>query len=77
MERFSYPESAAFFGIAAFCVAASIFVAVVWRALRMSRRQVEQFSKLPFETEKPAGARTAGTAAHPEGHGHEGPRTGR
>jgi hypothetical protein len=54
MERFAYPESAALIGIAAFCVAASIFIAVAWRALRMKPRQVERLEHLPFETETPA-----------------------
>jgi hypothetical protein len=40
--------------LAAFIVAASIFITFVWRAIRMSRRQCERFENLPFETPTPA-----------------------
>lgn len=37
--------------IVAFVTAATIFLAFAWRALRMSRTQIERFANLPFETE--------------------------
>lgn len=52
-ERLILQHSAALYTIAAFSVAASIFIAVSWRALRMSRSQVDRFSQLPFETPTP------------------------
>ena len=39
--------------IAAFSVAASIFVAASWRAIRMDRSQAGKFADLPFETPTP------------------------
>jgi hypothetical protein len=35
----------------AFIVAATIFIATVWRAIRMPKTQVERFAQLPFESE--------------------------
>jgi hypothetical protein len=54
-------NAAAFFTIAAFITAVSIYVMISWRALRMKRSQVERFENLPFEIETPAA--TATTAA--------------
>jgi hypothetical protein len=51
--RLIYQDSAALFTIAAFSVAASIFIAVSWRALRMGRTQIERMENLPFATETP------------------------
>jgi hypothetical protein len=48
------PNSTALFTIAAFSVAASIFVTVAWRALGMRRPQIDRLSQLPFETATPA-----------------------
>lgn len=49
--RFVLPSFTAVFTIAAFAVAASIFIAVAWRAIRMGRRDADRFSRLPLETE--------------------------
>jgi hypothetical protein len=53
-QRLILEDSAALYTIAAFSVAASIFLAVAWRALRMRRAQVDRFAQLPFETATPA-----------------------
>jgi len=52
-NRLVYGDSTAWFTIAAFAVAASIFITVSWRAIRMKPSQVERFEKLPFETATP------------------------
>lgn len=49
-----FHDSAALYTIAAFAVAASIFCAVAWRALRMRSSQADRFAQLPFETATPA-----------------------
>jgi hypothetical protein len=54
LERLSLPNSTALFTIAAFAVAASIFLSVAWRALGMRRAQLDRFAQLPFETPTPA-----------------------
>jgi hypothetical protein len=43
--------------IIAFAVAASIFLAVAWRALRMQRTQTDRLAELPFDTPTPAARR--------------------
>jgi hypothetical protein len=53
-QRLILQDSAVLYTVAAFSVAASIFVAVAWRALRMRRSQVDRFAQLPFETATPA-----------------------
>lgn len=53
-KRLILDDSAALYTIAAFSVAASIYAAVAWRALRMRRAQADRFANLPFETETPA-----------------------
>jgi hypothetical protein len=53
-QRMILEDSAVLYTIAAFSVASSIFVAVAWRAMRMSRSQLERFANLPFETATPA-----------------------
>lgn len=53
-KRLILEDSAALFTLAAFITAASIFVSVSWRALRMGPAQTEKFEHLPFETETPA-----------------------
>ncbi|HVU22485.1 MAG TPA: hypothetical protein VHE13_00065 [Opitutus sp.] len=47
--------SATAVGIIAFAVAATIFLAFAWRALRMNRRDVDRFAQLPF-TDRPDSA---------------------
>jgi hypothetical protein len=53
-QRLVLQDSAAFYTIAAFSVAASIFVAFAWRALRMRPTQTDRLGRLPFETATPA-----------------------
>ena len=53
-KRLVLQDSAPIYTIAAFAVAASIFISVAWRALRMRRSQVDRFASLPFETATPA-----------------------
>jgi hypothetical protein len=53
-QRLILEDSAALYTIAAFSVAASIFLAVAWRALRMRRSQVDRLGRLPFDTATPA-----------------------
>lgn len=66
-KRLILEDSAALFTLAAFIVAASIFVTFTWRAIRMSRRQCEHFERLPFETPTPAvGAPSLDFARDPE-----------
>jgi hypothetical protein len=53
-KRLIFEDSAALFTIVAFVTAASIYVSVSWRALRMRRPQLERFENLPFVTATPA-----------------------
>lgn len=48
-ERVIFADRYLIFAIVAFVVAAAIFSAMCWRALRMSRGQVEHFARLPFQ----------------------------
>ncbi|MCE2860925.1 MAG: hypothetical protein RIR76_3425 [Verrucomicrobiota bacterium] len=53
-RRLAFDNSAALFTFAAFLTAVSIYVAVIWRALRMKRPQVAAFENLPFVTPTPS-----------------------
>jgi hypothetical protein len=53
-QRLILHDSAALYTIAAFAVAASIFVAVAWRALLMRQSETDRLGRLPFETPTPA-----------------------
>jgi hypothetical protein len=53
-RRLILEDSAALYTLAAFITAASIFVAISWRAIRMNRTQTARFENLPFDTETPA-----------------------
>jgi hypothetical protein len=53
-RRLIFEDSAAWFTVAAFVTALSIFVTITWRALRMKRSQVERFENLPFESPTPS-----------------------
>ncbi len=53
-RRLVFENTAALFTFAAFLTAASIYVSVAWRALRMHRSQVSHFERLPFETATPS-----------------------
>ncbi len=57
-------ESTALFTLVAFITAASIYLTIGWRALRMKRPQIERFENLPFETATPS-AHHDTDAAHP------------
>ena len=52
-HRLLLEDAAAFFTIVAFITAASIYVTISWRALRMRRPQLERFENLPFATATP------------------------
>jgi hypothetical protein len=56
-RRLVFENTAAFFTIAAFITAVSIYASIAWRALRMKRPQVAKFENLPFETATPAATR--------------------
>jgi len=43
-------DSVAIFGLIAFATAAAIFFFFAWRALHMSRGQIDRFSRLPFDS---------------------------
>ncbi len=53
-RRLLFEDSAAWFTIAAFITAVSIYAGIAWRALRMKRPQIERFENLPFDTATPA-----------------------
>jgi hypothetical protein len=53
-KRLLLDDSAAIFTIVAFITAASIYLTISWRALRMKRPQIERFENLPFATETPS-----------------------
>ncbi len=57
LERLSKGDPEAICTIVAFAVAASIFVAVAWRALRMKPQQTDRLSQLPFLTPTPPSRR--------------------
>lgn len=52
-NRLVLPSFTVLFTIAAFAVAASIFVAVAWRAARMRRIDAERFARLPLQDDLP------------------------
>ena len=61
-HRLLLDDSTTLVTLAAFIVAASIFITFVWRAIRMSRRQCERFENLPFETPTPPSVALRGSA---------------
>lgn len=64
LERITKGDPEAICTIIAFVVAASIFVAVAWRALRMKSRQVDQLSQLPFATATPPASHDTTERSH-------------
>lgn len=58
-KRLLLDEHAALCLTVAFFTAATIFLAFVWRAVRMSRSQVDRFARLPFAPEAPASRSSA------------------
>jgi hypothetical protein len=70
-NRIIYGDSTAIFTIVAFAFAASIFITISWRALRMKRPQIAHYENLPFLTATPASVACddeggAGQEAHPK-----------
>jgi hypothetical protein len=63
-RRLVFENTAALFTFVAFLTAASIYVAMTWRALRMKRTQVEQFESLPFATATPPARHDATPSRH-------------
>ncbi len=53
-RRLILEDATALVTIVAFVVAASIYLAFAWRALRMKRPQLTRFANLPFETATPS-----------------------
>jgi len=47
-KRLILEDSSALCVLTAFVTAATIFLAISWRALRMPRAQAERFARLPF-----------------------------
>jgi hypothetical protein len=64
-NRLIYQDFTAVFTISAFSVAASIFVAVTWRALRMGRPQIQRMENLPFVTPTPPASHGPDTDTKP------------
>lgn len=60
-KRLILEDSSTLFVLTAFVTAATIFVAITWRALRMPRAQVERFAQLPFTTDPTDGRHDTGS----------------
>lgn len=60
-RRLLLEDATAIVTIVAFVVAASIYLAFAWRALRMKRPQLARFANLPFETATPSARHEADT----------------
>lgn len=52
-KRLIFEDYAAFLIVAAFIVALTIYLTMLWRAFRMPPKQVERFANLPFESPEP------------------------
>lgn len=52
-KRLIFEDYAAFLTVAAFIVALTIYLTMLWRAMRMPRAQAEHFANLPFESSEP------------------------
>ena len=52
-KRLIFEDYAAFLTVAAFIVAVTIYLTMLWRAVRMPRAQAEHFAKLRFESTDP------------------------
>ncbi|MCW5548627.1 MAG: hypothetical protein KIT44_06650 [Opitutaceae bacterium] len=50
-KRLILEDYAALFTVGAFIVAVTIYLTMLWRAVRMPRGQTERFARLPFESE--------------------------
>jgi hypothetical protein len=53
-KRLLLDDSAAIMTIVAFATASVIFIAIAWRAIRMSRAQSDRFANLPFNSDSAA-----------------------
>lgn len=53
-KRLIFEDYAALCTLIAFIVAATIFIATVWRAIRMPKAQIQRFANLPFESDSPS-----------------------
>jgi hypothetical protein len=58
-RRLAFENTAALFTLAAFITAATFYVTIAWRAIRMKQPQVARFANLPFETATPESAAPA------------------
>jgi hypothetical protein len=50
-KRLILEDSSIWYVIAAFVTAATIFLVITWRAVRMPRAEVEKLAHLPFTTD--------------------------
>ena len=53
LNRVVFENSTAIYTIVAFAVAATIFLVISYKAIRMDRSQTDKFSDLPFSTPTP------------------------
>jgi hypothetical protein len=53
-RRIVFENYAALFTCVAFFTAASIYLTIAWRAIRMKRQQTTRFAGLPFQIKTPA-----------------------
>jgi hypothetical protein len=54
-KRLILEDSATVYVLVSFVTAATIFLAITWRALRMPRAEVERFAQLPFTPDSTEG----------------------
>lgn len=52
-RRLLFENWISLFSLVAFVTAASVYVTIFYRAVRMKRAQIDRFSNLPFENESP------------------------
>jgi hypothetical protein len=50
-RRLLFENWISLFSLVAFITAASVYVTIFYRAIRMKRAQIDRFSNLPFESE--------------------------
>ena len=51
-RRLFFENWISLFSLIAFITALSVYVTIFYRAIWMNRKQIDRFSKLPFESEK-------------------------
>jgi hypothetical protein len=54
-KRLILEDSSTWYVITAFVTAATIFLGITWRAIRMPRAQVDHFAQLPFTNDSTDG----------------------